>query len=87
MNKFEPGEDEKALSQVISDAISPRRTPGDVGVMEKVKGAVNSLIWREEPAQSTIKHSDTNSSSHIRISTNAQDVMKEDNKGRILQTN
>ncbi|XWS53091.1 hypothetical protein CRYUN_Cryun11dG0127900 [Craigia yunnanensis] len=30
MNKFEPGEDEKALSQVISDAISPRRTPGDV---------------------------------------------------------
>ncbi|XWS74097.1 hypothetical protein CRYUN_Cryun02cG0186300 [Craigia yunnanensis] len=78
MNKLEPGEDEKALSQVISDAISPRKTPGDVGVMVKVKGAVNSLLWREEPAQSTIKHSDTNSSSHIPISTNAQAVTKEE---------
>ncbi|XVF20006.1 hypothetical protein REPUB_Repub11eG0160700 [Reevesia pubescens] len=96
MNKFEPGEDEKALSQVISEAISPRRTPGDalirrtpgdVGVMEKVKGAVNSLLWREEPAQSTTKQSDTNSSSHLPISTNAQAVPEEDNQGRILQTN
>ncbi|XWS28798.1 hypothetical protein CRYUN_Cryun25bG0102100 [Craigia yunnanensis] len=87
MNKFEPGEDEKALSQVISDAISPRKTPGDVGVMEKVKGAVNSLLWREEPAQYTIKQSDTNSSPQTPISTNAEAVITEDSKGRILQTN
>ncbi|XP_022732438.1 low-temperature-induced 65 kDa protein-like isoform X2 [Durio zibethinus] len=87
MNKFEPGEDEKALSQVISNAISPRRTPGDVGVLDKVKGAVNSLLWREEPTQSTIKQSDTNSFPQIPVSTNAQTVLKEDNSGRILQTN
>ncbi|XVE79541.1 hypothetical protein DITRI_Ditri14bG0066900 [Diplodiscus trichospermus] len=72
MNKFEPGEDEKALSQVISEAISPRRTPGDVGVIEKVRGAVNSLLWREEPAQSTIKQSETKSSPQIPNPTNAQ---------------
>lgn len=77
-NKFEPGEDEKALSQAISDAMSPSRTPGDVGVIEKVKGAVNSLLWREEPAQSTIDHSARNSSPHIPISNNAQVVMKEE---------
>lgn len=78
MNKFEPGEDEKALSQVISDVImSPRRSPGDVGVVEKVRGVVNSLLMRDHhqqpAAQSTINHSDhTNSSSpHIPISTNA----------------
>ncbi|XP_022753593.1 low-temperature-induced 65 kDa protein-like [Durio zibethinus] len=73
MNKFEPGEDEKALSQVLSEATRPMRTtPGDVDVMEKVKGAVNSLLCGEEPAQSTIKQSDTNSSPQVPISTNAQ---------------
>ncbi|CAL0329154.1 unnamed protein product [Lupinus luteus] len=55
MNKFEPGEDEKALSQVISEAVSPRRTPGDVGVMEKVREAVTSLLRTDEPK----KHADT----------------------------
>ena len=59
-------------SSVKPDAISPRRTPGDVGVMEKVKGAVNSLLWREEPAQYTIKQSITNSSPQIPISTKAE---------------
>lgn len=55
MNKLEPGEDEKALSQVISEAMSPRRTPGDAGVMEKVREAVTSLLRNEEPK----KHADT----------------------------
>ncbi|CAL0304159.1 unnamed protein product [Lupinus luteus] len=55
MNKLEPGEDEKALSQVISEAMSPRRTPGDVGVMEKVREAVTSLLRTDEPK----KHADT----------------------------
>ncbi|XVF46564.1 hypothetical protein PTKIN_Ptkin03bG0037100 [Pterospermum kingtungense] len=73
MNKFEPGEDEKALSQVISDVMSPRRSPGDVGVVKKVRGVVNSLLWRSEeaPQSTNINHSDANSTPHIPISTNA----------------
>ncbi|OMO62005.1 hypothetical protein CCACVL1_23083 [Corchorus capsularis] len=82
-NKLEPGEDERALSRVISDVMSPRRAPGEVGVIEKVKGAVNSLLRREESAQSTMEHSTANSSTN-----NAEAVMKEEeNKGRILQAN
>lgn len=54
MHKLEPGEDERALSQVISDAISPRRSPGDIGVVGKMKEAVTSLLRPEqEPSQST----------------------------------
>ncbi|KAK7262491.1 hypothetical protein RJT34_30065 [Clitoria ternatea] len=55
MNKLEPGEDEKALSKVISEAMSPRRTPGDAGVMEKVREAVTSLLRNDEPQ----KYADT----------------------------
>ncbi|XP_058748757.1 uncharacterized protein LOC131621729 isoform X2 [Vicia villosa] len=62
MNKFEPGEDEKALSKVISEAMSPRRTPGDVGVIEKVREAVTSLLRTEAPT----KHADTNTSTTTR---------------------
>ncbi|KAJ6670643.1 hypothetical protein OIU85_014501 [Salix viminalis] len=44
MHKFEPGEDDRALSQVISQAISPRKAAGDVSMVDKVKDAVNSLL-------------------------------------------
>ncbi|KAA8549307.1 hypothetical protein F0562_000991 [Nyssa sinensis] len=47
MHKLEPGEDEKALSQVITEAISPKKTPGDMGVVEKVKDDVTSLLHVE----------------------------------------
>lgn len=40
MNKLEPGEDERALSQVITQTISPK--------CEKMKEAVNSLLGTEE---------------------------------------
>ncbi|KAM7527746.1 hypothetical protein LguiB_031156 [Lonicera macranthoides] len=60
MHKLEPGEDERALSQVISDAISPRRSPGDIGVLGKMKEAVTSLLRPEqEPSQSTTKTADS----------------------------
>ncbi|TKY67379.1 mucin-5AC protein [Spatholobus suberectus] len=65
MNKLEPGEDEKALSQVISEAMSPRRTPGDAGVMEKVREAVTSLLRTEEPT----KYADTNTTAAAATST------------------
>ncbi|GMY10928.1 low-temperature-induced 65 kDa protein [Fagus crenata] len=103
MNKLEPGEDERALSQVISEAISPRRTPGDIGVVEKVREAVTSLLWHEESPKytsassaksttsnlpiSTNAHSAKHSASHIPISTNANEVGEEENHGRILQAN
>lgn len=51
MQKLEPGEDEKALSQVISDAMHPA---AEAGVVGKMKVAVNSLLGREDhPPQST----------------------------------
>ncbi|OAY57847.1 low-temperature-induced 65 kDa protein isoform X2 [Manihot esculenta] len=87
MHKLEPGEDEKALSQVISDAISPRKTPGDVGVVEKVKVAVTSLLRNESYSERRVYHSAQNSSSQIPISTNAHEVIEEENHGRILQAN
>ncbi|KAL2328778.1 hypothetical protein Fmac_022205 [Flemingia macrophylla] len=58
MTKLEPGEDEKALSRVISEAMSPRRTPGDAGVMEKVREAVTSLLRTE----GSPKYADTSNS-------------------------
>lgn len=48
LTKLEPGEDEKALSQAITEAISPTKASKDTGVVEKVKGAVSSLFWQEE---------------------------------------
>ncbi|KAM3739815.1 hypothetical protein ACB098_08G050600 [Castanea mollissima] len=105
MHKLEPGEDERALSQVISEAISPRsrRTPGDIGVVEKVREAVTSLLRHEESSKytavnsaksttshlpiSTNAHLAKNSASHTPISTNVHEVGEEENHGRILQAN
>ena len=38
MHKLELGEDERVLSQVISEAMSPKRTSGDLDVVGKVRG-------------------------------------------------
>lgn len=74
-NKFEPGEDEKALSEVITNAVSPRKSPREGGVVEKVKEAVSSLLWHEEPPeiQSSVTYPATNSSSPhpLPVSTHA----------------
>ncbi|GAA0150670.1 hypothetical protein LIER_09555 [Lithospermum erythrorhizon] len=53
MQKVEPGEDEKALSKVISNSLSPKRSPGQMGVVGKFKDAVSSLLWTEEDSEST----------------------------------
>ncbi|XP_073133490.1 uncharacterized protein [Henckelia pumila] len=56
LNKLEPGEDEKALSQAIKEAISPRKTATtDAGVVDKVKEAVTSFFWNEEQSNSMAK--------------------------------
>ncbi|TKY48391.1 hypothetical protein E2542_SST25809 [Spatholobus suberectus] len=53
MNKSEPRDDAKTVSQpqVTSEATSPMRTSSNAGVMDKVIGAVNSLLSNEEPSQ------------------------------------
>ncbi|XP_042512914.1 apomucin-like isoform X2 [Macadamia integrifolia] len=67
-HKLEPGEDEIALSQVITEAISPRKptaSGGDKheeGMVEKVKDAVSSLLWTSNdssPSSSTSKATKT----------------------------
>ncbi|GJY90005.1 lisH domain-containing protein-like protein, partial [Tanacetum coccineum] len=45
MHKFEPGEDERALSKVIAETISPRR--------DKVREAMSSFLKNEEPSEMT----------------------------------
>ncbi|XP_019161888.1 PREDICTED: uncharacterized protein LOC109158420 isoform X2 [Ipomoea nil] len=65
MNKLEPGEDEKALSKVISEAMSPRRAPGEMGVVEKVREVVNSFLRPQEPSS----HSNPSSSSSSSTTT------------------
>ncbi|XP_050370488.1 uncharacterized protein LOC126788532 [Argentina anserina] len=102
IHKFEPGEDERALSQVISDVMSPRKNPGEAGVVEKVKGAISSLLRNDEsprattisqspfsPSQSILPptQSALSSSPRIPISTNAYEVVEEENQGRVLQAN
>ncbi|KAJ4832655.1 hypothetical protein Tsubulata_043344, partial [Turnera subulata] len=95
LHKFEPGEDEKALSEVISEAISPKQSLGERSVVDKMKQAVNSLLSKEEPPQKVVFHSAHSSYSHIPISINAHEgkslhslsVIEEENHGRILQTN
>ncbi|PRQ34207.1 hypothetical protein RchiOBHm_Chr5g0066301 [Rosa chinensis] len=94
IQKFEPGEDERALSQVISDAMSPRKSPGEAGVVEKVKGAITSLLRNDESPRTTTSQSALSpsqsalsSSPRIPISTNAYEVVEEENQGRILQAN
>ncbi|KAF7120520.1 hypothetical protein RHSIM_Rhsim13G0077500 [Rhododendron simsii] len=72
MNKFEPGEDERALSQAITEAISPRRVTGDVGVVEKVKGAVNSLLHSDDSSSSQSATRATPLSPPVPVSTNLQ---------------
>ncbi|KAK9734731.1 hypothetical protein RND81_04G159800 [Saponaria officinalis] len=84
-NKLEPGEDERALSQVISEVISPRRSPTEKGVVDKMKTAVTLLLQSEEPSVApSLKTSD--SYSRIPVSTNAHEV-EEESQGRILQAN
>ncbi|XP_042044817.1 uncharacterized protein LOC121790739 isoform X2 [Salvia splendens] len=53
LNKLEPGEDEKALSQAITKAISPRKSTGETGVVDKVKEAITSFFRQEEASNST----------------------------------
>ncbi|KAF5446880.1 hypothetical protein F2P56_032476 [Juglans regia] len=72
--KFEHGEDERALnSQVTSNAVSPRKstTPGDIGVVEKVREAVTSLLRNKESSKSTATSSAKDSTLHMPISIHA----------------
>ncbi|KAJ6838036.1 low-temperature-induced 65 kDa protein-like [Iris pallida] len=51
-NKLEPGEEDRALSEVITEAMSPRkagpRQGGETSVVEKVRRALSQLLGNEE---------------------------------------
>lgn len=80
-HKFEPGEEERALSKVITDVMSPKRSPREVGVVGKMKEAVTSFLWQEESPQSLVTqlptNAPTNASTSIPVSTN-------DHEGKLL---
>lgn len=85
LNKFEPGEEDRALSQAISDAVSPItwKAPGDhqTSVVDVVREAVTSLLRNNDQAHSppskpaALTRSPTKASSHssLPISTNAHE--------------
>lgn len=62
MNKLEPGEDERALSQVISEAITPTIIADgadDKSMAGKVRAAVTSFLQPQESSESPIKETKT----------------------------
>ncbi|KAG6629174.1 hypothetical protein CIPAW_14G065800 [Carya illinoinensis] len=71
MHSHEAEEEEKSISQERSHAISPRRrTPVVIGVVEKVKEAVNSLLSNDQSSKYTAPiNSASTSVSDIPIST------------------
>ncbi|KAI3954634.1 hypothetical protein MKW98_019765 [Papaver atlanticum] len=79
ISKLEPGDEEKALSEVISDAMSPKTISGDTGVVEKVREAVSSMLGIEQ-ATPTLPE-------RIPVSTNPQEVFVEEKHERRLQAN
>lgn len=81
MNKFEPGDDERALSQVITQTISPK--------CEKMKQAVNSLLGNDEPSESISKGSNleldiTPSNTSVESTDMKLSSMNNDNVGSSL---
>ncbi|KAM7257418.1 hypothetical protein ACFE04_013159 [Oxalis oulophora] len=87
MNTFEPGEDERALSRVIVDAMSPRKQPGDASMVDKVKEAVSSMLWTSDESANSNRSTATKSSTPTSVPGNANQVVEEENQGKILQAN
>ncbi|XP_077236886.1 uncharacterized protein LOC143878495 [Tasmannia lanceolata] len=99
MQKLEPGEEERALSQVISEVMSPKSsgTGGEIGVVEKVKEAVSSLLSAPTPAPAKAPPPALvpalslapalSPPSPVPVSTNPHAEIVEETHGRILQTN
>ncbi|KAJ9548301.1 hypothetical protein OSB04_020844 [Centaurea solstitialis] len=65
MHKFEPGEDERALSLAITQTISPRR--------DKVREAMSSFLKNDEPSESTSKLSNSEANSSTIASDTSSD--------------
>ncbi|CAJ1955672.1 unnamed protein product [Sphenostylis stenocarpa] len=84
MGKSEPRDDEKTASrlQMISEGTGPKRTSSNAGMMEKVRGAVNSFLGNEDSSQEYGVNCPT-----TRTSSQTQQVGQDENRGRILQAN
>ncbi|XP_065879145.1 uncharacterized protein [Euphorbia lathyris] len=90
MQKLEPGEDEKALSQVISKAISPKRKDDDATVVEKVREAVTSLLQNQQSSSQPNRsayHSAQSSTTYIPPLTVTDEVTEAETLERLLQSN
>ncbi|CAA0841834.1 Unknown protein [Striga hermonthica] len=94
MNKVEPMEDERALSQALAEAIRPKKINNNTSVVGKVKEAVNSFFWNEETSNSVARpvgpklyNCDASAAPRYQFSSNAHAVAEEENHGKILQTN
>ncbi|XP_009602256.3 low-temperature-induced 65 kDa protein-like [Nicotiana tomentosiformis] len=69
---FEPGEGERSLSQIITEAMSPRQAAsGDKGIVEKMKGAVTSFIRPDDAPKSTENSIKSSAPNNIPISTSS----------------
>ncbi|KAI4368863.1 hypothetical protein MLD38_017371 [Melastoma candidum] len=89
--KLKPGEDDKALSRVITNSMSPRAATNDnitheVGIVEKVKDAVSSLLNTGDSSSASSNNAHP-ASRGTSVSNTATEVMEEESHGRILQTN
>ncbi|KAK1394221.1 low-temperature-induced 65 kDa protein-like [Heracleum sosnowskyi] len=97
MKKLEPGEAEKALSQVITEKITPTRSlSGDqVGMVERLKGVVTSFLLTEEPASSNLEiktnlppvktpNSSTNANSSSEASTSISPTKKNSSPRKLV---
>lgn len=66
-HKLEPGDNERALSRVLSDALSPKKSSGDTGMMEKMPGVVTSFL-RDEGPMSKINMTNSSTAIHLPVS-------------------
>ncbi|KAF3625760.1 hypothetical protein P3S67_009060 [Capsicum chacoense] len=84
VEKFEPGEGEKSLSQIITEVMSPRQSASrDTGIVEKMKEAVTSFIQLDDSPKSAKKSIKASSASNNPISTS--DILSP--KNVIISTN
>ncbi|KAI4383863.1 hypothetical protein MLD38_009658 [Melastoma candidum] len=90
-HKLEPGEDDRALSKAITEAMSPRKArdngnspTSNIGIVEKVKDAFNAFLQGGESSSLSNAHPFTR---HAPISNTTSEIVEEETHGRIPQAN
>uniref|UniRef100_A0A1J3HA70 LTI65/LTI78 PGEED repeat domain-containing protein n=1 Tax=Noccaea caerulescens TaxID=107243 RepID=A0A1J3HA70_NOCCA len=73
IQKFEPGEDDRALSRVISEAISPRKASSEAATFS---GATTTVVPAPNSADNKAP-----------LLANTSEIVEEENLGKLLQPN